>query len=166
MATSDPQDLDLLRQVTAVISGIQEYCKFGKNLYKLFSQFLGLCLQSSNEQDYDRSYCNNYGTDRSIVREPEANYSQPNQSTSPPTSLGSLVPVARKSSLSPAVKPAPPPEQDLHCADQQGSGAGVPAGLEWDDKLIWEIFAAQLSNDRLNLDADTVWQTQMSVIER
>ncbi|KAF5256006.1 hypothetical protein FOXYS1_13543 [Fusarium oxysporum] len=159
MATSDPQDLELLRQVTAVISGVQEYYKFGKNLYKLFSQFLSLCLQSSNEQDCGRYHCNNYGIGRLTVQEPEANYSQPCQFASPPTSLGLSVPEARNPSLSATAKVAQLSEQDTYCADQHGSGAGMPAGPEWDDKLIWEIFAAQLSNDRLNLDTDIMWQT-------
>ncbi|CAG7554585.1 unnamed protein product [Fusarium equiseti] len=156
MATSDPQDLELLRQVTAVISGVQEYYKFGKNLYKLFSQFLSLCLQSCNEQDCGRSHCNNYGTSRLTVQEPEANYTQPGQFASPPTSLGLPFPEARNPSLSTTAKVTQLPEQDTYCADQHGSGTGMPAGPEWDDKLIWEIFAAQLSNDRLNLDTDLI----------
>lgn len=130
MATSDIEDLELLKEVTVTISRIQDACTFGSNLYRLLSELVSLCANLHDIQPSELSHNQNIQDQSSPTSGSlgDGNFSKSFEKQVPTSS-----PVGDVTSR-------PQLQQENQQSDDDRLCERPKTASVWDEGLMWELF--------------------------
>ena len=159
VATSNLDDLQLLKEATSTVASIGEQFMFSMNLHKLLSQLIGLCSQlevpgrqTSSANNGDDSF---YGETSSLPKVSHAvipEESQENQQSQEATPSGQAAEIHANTSL----------HMDHPSLGQSSDHDGSKRNSIWDGGLLWELFNVQPSVEWFDAGYDSLFDGQQA----
>lgn len=150
VATSDVDDLKLLKEATATVSSIGEHFSFSMNLHRLLSQLIGLCSQL---EEPSKQYS---ATNIADISSSDTAPWLPNTSHAViPEDAGGNPHSAEPTASSPAaaIEAGTNPPMNNPCL---GDPEASKRNSIWDGGLLWELFNIQPSVEWFDAGYDTL----------